>query len=177
MSFVTDHLSSLFVSADRIQEKFSGNDFYGVQLVENCAAVSSCDHGATVKQGPATEVLSWISRNDGLKWHLVKLNEKWISRPIFKYTVKPVLTTTSEQQPPVNNGQFGSSTASLNLTFIRPLFQTATFSGPKGGCCTQVWLYLHCSVFLSFFVIFVIYHDIMSEMCQDSVTKLLNNIC
>ena len=45
---------------------------------------------------------------------------------------KPALTTTSEQRPPVNNGQFGSLTASLNLTFIRPLFQTATFFRSQG---------------------------------------------
>jgi hypothetical protein len=31
-----------------------------------------------------------------------------------------VLTTTSKQRPPVNNGQFDTATASLNLTFIRP---------------------------------------------------------
>ena len=41
--------------------------------------------------------------------------------------VKTALTTTSEQRSPVNNGQFDSSTTSLNLPFIRPLFQTTTF--------------------------------------------------
>ncbi len=45
----------------------------------------------------------------------------------FCYTVKPDLTTTCEQRPPVNNGQFESSTASLNLSFIRNLCQTAAF--------------------------------------------------
>jgi hypothetical protein len=47
-------------------------------------------------------------------------------------TVKPAITATSEQWPPVNNGRFDSSTASLNLTFIRPLFQTATFFRSRG---------------------------------------------
>jgi hypothetical protein len=42
-------------------------------------------------------------------------------------TVKPDLTTTCEQRPPVNNGQFESSTTSLNFIFIRHLCQTATF--------------------------------------------------
>jgi hypothetical protein len=45
----------------------------------------------------------------------------------FQSTVKPTLTTTSKQQQPVINGQFDSPTISLNLAFIRPLFQTATF--------------------------------------------------
>jgi hypothetical protein len=35
------------------------------------------------------------------------------------YTVKPVLTATSEQRPPVNNGRYNSVTLSINLTFIR----------------------------------------------------------
>jgi len=43
------------------------------------------------------------------------------------YTVKPALTTTSDQQLPVNNGWFDSLTISLTLTFIRPLLQMATF--------------------------------------------------
>ncbi len=47
-------------------------------------------------------------------------------------TVKPAITATSEQWPPVNNGRFDTSTASLNLTFIRPLFQTATFFRSRG---------------------------------------------
>ncbi len=58
-----------------------------------------------------------------------------------KNTVKPDLTTTCEQRPHVNNRQFEPSTTSLNLSFIRQLCQTATFSGPKGGRCTQVRLY------------------------------------
>jgi hypothetical protein len=58
--------------------------------------------------------------------------------PGNKYTVKPDLTTTCEQRPPVNNGQFESSTASQNLSFIRHLCLTAVFSGPRGGRCTQV---------------------------------------
>ncbi len=48
------------------------------------------------------------------------------------YTVKPELTTTCDKRPPVNNGQFETSTASLNLSFIRPLFQTATFFRSQG---------------------------------------------
>ncbi len=47
-------------------------------------------------------------------------------------TVKPDLTTTCEQRPPVNNGHFESSTASLNLSFIRHLCQTAAFFRPQG---------------------------------------------
>jgi hypothetical protein len=46
---------------------------------------------------------------------------------ILAGTVKPTVTTTSEQQLPVNNGQFGSSRTSLNLTFIRPHFQNGHF--------------------------------------------------
>ncbi len=49
-----------------------------------------------------------------------------------KSTVKPDLTTTCEQRPPVNNGQFESSTTSLNLSFIRQLCQTATFFRSQG---------------------------------------------
>ncbi len=54
------------------------------------------------------------------------------SRRSFLMTVIPALTTTSEQRPPVNNGQFASSKTSLNITFIRPLFQTATFFRSQG---------------------------------------------
>ncbi len=48
------------------------------------------------------------------------------------YTVKRYLTTTCEQQPPVNNGQFESSTTSLNISFIRHLCQTAAFYWSQG---------------------------------------------
>ncbi len=48
------------------------------------------------------------------------------------HTVKPDLTTTCEQQPPVDNGQFESSTTSLNLSFIRHLCQTAAFFWSQG---------------------------------------------
>ncbi len=34
------------------------------------------------------------------------------------YTVKPVLTTTSEQRPPVNNGQPDPQTSQINASFI-----------------------------------------------------------
>ncbi len=37
----------------------------------------------------------------------------------FYCTVKPALTTTSKQWPPVNNDRYNSGIASLNLTFIR----------------------------------------------------------
>ncbi len=33
-------------------------------------------------------------------------------------TVKPVLTTTSEQRPPVNNGQSDPQTYQINTSFI-----------------------------------------------------------
>ena len=49
--------------------------------------------------------------------------------------VKPALTTTSKQC------RFDSSTTSLNLTFIRPLFQTATFLRSQGW-----WLYTGLTV-------------------------------
>jgi len=47
-------------------------------------------------------------------------------------TVKPDLTTIYEQRPPVNNGQFESSMASLNLSFIGHLCQTAAFFRSQG---------------------------------------------
>ncbi len=47
-------------------------------------------------------------------------------------TVKPDLTTTCEQRPPVNNGHFESSTASQNLSFIRHLCLTAAFFRSQG---------------------------------------------
>jgi hypothetical protein len=55
-----------------------------------------------------------------------------------EYTVKPALTANSEQRPPVYNGQFDSLRTSLNLTFVRPLFQMGTFFRSQGGRCTQV---------------------------------------
>ncbi len=70
---------------------------------------------------------------------MVNKNLSWQTY-FFINTVKPELTTTCELRPPVNNGQFDTLTASLNLSFIWHLFQTATFSGPKGSRCTQVWL-------------------------------------
>jgi hypothetical protein len=50
----------------------------------------------------------------------------------FINTVKPDLMTTCEQRPPVNNGQFESSTASQNLSFIRHLCLTAAFFRSQG---------------------------------------------
>jgi hypothetical protein len=37
---------------------------------------------------------------------------------LFQYTVKPVLTATSEQRPPVNNGQPDPQTSQTNCSFI-----------------------------------------------------------
>jgi hypothetical protein len=47
-------------------------------------------------------------------------------------TVKPELSTISEQRPPVSNDQ------PKTLLLVAHLYQTAIFSGPKGGRCTQV---------------------------------------
>jgi hypothetical protein len=47
-------------------------------------------------------------------------------------TVKPDLKATCEQRPPVNNGQFESSTTNINLSFIIHLCQTATFFWSRG---------------------------------------------
>jgi hypothetical protein len=38
--------------------------------------------------------------------------------PAIMSTVKPVLTTTSEQRPPVNNGQSDPQTSQINTSFI-----------------------------------------------------------
>ena len=61
----------------------------------------------------------------------------------FYCTVKPMLTATSKQQPPVNNQpglcwyQFLLRNFYRATTYVqRPLFW-----GPKGGRCRQVWLY------------------------------------
>ncbi len=51
--------------------------------------------------------------------------------PIHLSTVKPDLTTTFEQWPPVNNGQFKPSTTGLNICFIRHLCQRAAFFRPQ----------------------------------------------
>jgi hypothetical protein len=62
-------------------------------------------------------------RNKG-KMFLFKFN--------YNYnTVKPDLTPTCEQRPPVNNGQLDSSMTRINLYFIRNFFQTATFLGSQ----------------------------------------------
>ncbi len=61
---------------------------------------------------------------------------------IFMSTVKPVLTTTSEQRPPVNNDQPKPHQSNLILIFDEhrlyndKLRTTATFLSPKSGCCT-----------------------------------------
>ncbi len=49
----------------------------------------------------------------------------------FGHTVKPYLTVTCEQRPPVNNGKFESSTTSLNISFIRHLWQRPLFQVPR----------------------------------------------
>jgi hypothetical protein len=69
----------------------------------------------------------------------ITLHQKAQQKLEIESTVKPVLTTTSEQWPPVNNGQPDPQTSQINTSFIggtseqRPLFW-----GPKGGRCTQV---------------------------------------
>ena len=53
----------------------------------------------------------------------------------FVFNPNTILSTVKpdcEQRPPVNNGQFEPSTASLNLSFIRHLCQTAAFFRPQG---------------------------------------------
>ncbi len=65
--------------------------------------------------------------------HLYHRNDCTLSNKThFATTVKPEVTTICEQLPPVNNGQFESSTASLNLSFIRHLCLTDTFFRPQG---------------------------------------------
>jgi hypothetical protein len=49
--------------------------------------------------------------------HSPNLPKKLSAPPPFIGTVKPVLTATSEQRPPVNNGQSETITASLSLTY------------------------------------------------------------
>ena len=72
-------------------------------------------------------------------------NKNW-ENCLCPITVKPTLTTTSEQRPPINNGQFDSSTINLNLTFIRPFFPTTTFFRSQGWSLytglTEVTLHL-----------------------------------
>ncbi len=68
-------------------------------------------------------------------------------------TVKPVLTATSEQRPPVNNGQSEAITASLRLTFPRsfsgnPLYNDHIFQVPSVDVvhrfdCTSLWVIQH----------------------------------
>jgi hypothetical protein len=53
-------------------------------------------------------------------------------------TVKPVLTTTSEQRPPVSNGQAKSVQVNFDTNFDWRTSTTATFWGPKGGRFIQV---------------------------------------
>ena len=82
---------------------------------------------------------------------------------IFAGTVKPDLTTTCEQRPPVDSGQFASSTTSLNLSFIRHLCQTATFFRSQG------WpLYTGLTVF-SIWVLGNIFNLIVLIVKRDSM--------
>ncbi len=66
---------------------------------------------------------------------------------LITFTVKPVLTTTSEQWPPVNNNQPDPPQYKINTNFwwspseLRPPWTNGHFLSPKGGRCTQVWLY------------------------------------
>ena len=61
-------------------------------------------------------------------------------------TFKPVLTTTSEQQPPIYKDWpeiISNVFYSLNFTSIYDHLWTMTpFWGPKDGHCTHVWLQL-----------------------------------
>ncbi len=60
------------------------------------------------------------------------------------YTVKPELTATSEQRPPVNNGQHNLETANINLTKVRaPLSNGYFFRVPR----VAVVLRFYCSYF------------------------------
>jgi|LakMenEpi03Aug12_release.lakeMendotaPanAssembly.Ray.scaffolds.fasta_scaffold981275_1 hypothetical protein len=64
-------------------------------------------------------------------------------KPIYKFasyglvdetnnTVKPELTATSEQQPPINKGRYNLVTASIKLTFIKaPLSNSHFFQLPR----------------------------------------------
>ncbi len=81
-------------------------------------------------------------------------------------TVKPDLTTTCEQRPPVNNGQFESSTTSINLNFIRHLCQTATFFWSRGwplytGLTVHHFLFKHLNFKISEFS-----WQMRSDICQ-----------
>ncbi len=50
----------------------------------------------------------------------------------FQNTVKPELTATSEQRPPVNNGRYNLVTASKNLTFIIATLSSGRFFRSRG---------------------------------------------
>ncbi len=83
------------------------------------------------------EKMSWtdavkVSVNFQLRWRSRRLRLIRLSNWQLQSTVKPDLTTTCEQRPPVNCGQFEPSTASLNLSFIRHLCLTAAFFRSQG---------------------------------------------
>ncbi len=63
----------------------------------------------------------------------------------FYCIVKPVLTATSKQRPPVNNrpGLFWYQILLRNLYRATTYAQRPLIWGPKGGRCRQVWLYYH----------------------------------
>ena len=74
----------------------------------------------------------------------------------FASTVKPDLTTTCEQRPPVNNGQFKPSTASLNVSFIRHLCQTAAFFRPQGWPLYTGLTVFNCHMSITIFFAFLL---------------------
>jgi hypothetical protein len=58
-----------------------------------------------------------------------KLMKRW---SLDNNTVKLALTTTSEQRPPVNNGQFGSLTAILKSHFYQAPLSNGHFFRSQG---------------------------------------------
>jgi hypothetical protein len=102
--------------------------------------------------------IKWIS----VKWSPVtilkmKKNQKYLN---LSNAVKPALTTTSEQRPPVNNGQANPGQIKLYSSFHwkpstdrPPSVQRTFFGGPKGSRCVDR---LDCTVELSFKELLVI---------------------
>ncbi len=65
--------------------------------------------------------------------------------------MKPALTATSEQQPPVNNDRYKSVTASLNLNFIRAPLSSGLFFRLQGWLLyTGLTIYSRCRLIWSF---------------------------
>ncbi len=88
---------------------------------------------------------------NGLKWSITLKKKEWSQIEHTKkiiletsyvlgfytlniiniYTVKPDLTATREQRPPVNNSQFESSMTSLNFIVSDTFVKQPLFSGPR----------------------------------------------